>query len=418
MFRKLKKLFTTKIVLSPRYANSFIHRYNSRLLKITFGTQLTVDPNWAAVIVVKDVILDVFTAGKYEIQLGLIPKTARLLRLDRGKVKKHGTTAVVELPKKFKCDLYFVNLKPFENRYWQSDYIRVKKKKLKAFKFKAQGKYKVTVNNPAQAVGLFKIDWGKINNNKALPKLDFLVGEVCSEVLNKKSKITPEEILSKEFSEKFLQPKVDRQFIKYGLLIEGVSVENLVYPKSYSSEYQQEVLQIKDMIKAEEEKKEEEIKEEGATEQTVEDIKNAENNETEQNKEKDETDILIEDLIENSKEGLKQKLEKDNKKSSKGKKDIIIKSYTDEDKSSNYPLSETSETDNEKETKTSQQGLKLCPKCQNIVPLNSEICPNCGCAIKEDKVVESERFCPKCGKVVKEDDLFCECGCYLPPKNV
>ncbi|MBQ8762253.1 MAG: SPFH domain-containing protein [Clostridia bacterium] len=381
------KKSTPKIELSSKNKDTFIHHYNAKMITIVYGTQLIVESGWAAVIVAKNKVLDVFMPGKHEIQLGYIPKTAKALKLSKGKVTKHGKTSVSEIPKKFKCDLYFVSLSPLENRKWQSDYIRVARKKFKPFKFKVKGEYSVTITNPAQLLSLFLVDWGKIANNKALLKLDYLVGEVCSEVFLKKNKITPEELTSKEFLKNYLKPKIDKNFSKYGLTFNNLVVQDLIYPKNYTFEQTEKLSKIED--------------ESFICENKEENKKFADNKQLDSVEENTNLNDGVE-LLNNFEQ-----------------RKIVFKDYQD-NKTTN--LSENLNTNSEK---IGIKGLNKCPECDIILPYESSNCPNCGYNL-EDKTKyisvtntqKNARYCQKCGEKVEENALFCKCGCYLSQKDV
>lgn len=63
----------------------------------------------------------------------------------------------------------------------------------------------------------------------------------------------------------------------------------------------------------------------------------------------------------------------------------------------------------------STQGLRVCPKCQMHVTIESRFCNMCGYKF-EDKVeavknVIQKRVCRACGSALEDDAVFCgECG--------
>ena len=232
LFNLFKKNNKNTISLPSKSSNAFIQSYTRNLTKINIGDKLIVEKGWSAVLVAKDTVLDVFSSGEFELNLGMIPKVTAKFKLDKGRKVKKGKDIKVLLPNSFLCDVYFVNHKLFENRVWKSYAIRLKSNDNKRLKFWVNGRYDVRIDNPGDAVGLFLIDWGYINSDKVLGKLDFLVSEICTDILQKNSKKLPEEMMLKEYSETVLLPKIEKQFSKYGLVFSGVGVENIIYPRN------------------------------------------------------------------------------------------------------------------------------------------------------------------------------------------
>jgi len=232
-----KKMFSKKVISLPtKHRDVLIQPHSSGYTIIKLGQKLVVDNGWSAVIVAKDVVADVLMEGTHEISLAYIPKTTKLLKLDKGKVEKNGMFADVVLPTSFKCDLYFVRMDYIQGRKWESDLIKVREKEKKNLKFKMNGNYSFQVQAPDKVVDLFLIDWGKIKAGRAISKLDVLVGEVCDEILWNKRIKNRDELTQYDFGNLVLKPPVYKNFIKYGLCITDMQVEKIIYPESVTGQ--------------------------------------------------------------------------------------------------------------------------------------------------------------------------------------
>ena len=75
--------------------------------KIKFGEKIDVKPNFLAVLVYKNKIMDIFEEGRYRLDVPTMPLLSRYQKLT--KPNKKG-----DLPKKFRADIYCVNKRVFE----------------------------------------------------------------------------------------------------------------------------------------------------------------------------------------------------------------------------------------------------------------------------------------------------------------
>lgn len=237
-----KKVFGSKVISLPvKRRDVLIQPHSSGYTTINLGQKLAVDNGWAAVIVAKDEVLDVFMEGVHEVSLAYIPKTTKHLKLDKGKVRKNGVVAEVVLPKNFKCDLYYVRMDYIQGRKWESDLVKVREREKKSLKYKMTGNYSFQVQAPDKAVRLFLIEWGKINTGKAITRLDGLVSEICSDVLWHKKVKSKDELTQYDFGNQVLKPSVYKNFIKYGICVADMQVEKIIYPEIFGEDKYQQV---------------------------------------------------------------------------------------------------------------------------------------------------------------------------------
>lgn len=274
LIKFFKKMFSKKVLQMPtKKQDILIQAQSPGYTTVVLGQKLLVEPGFCAVIVAKDTVLDVFNEGTHELSIAYLPKTTKALALDKGKVRKNGSTAEVVLPKKFKCDIYFVRTEYIMNRKWQTEQIKVREKGKKKFKYSVKGTYSFQVENAGKTVELFLIDWARIRPGQAMLKLDDLVGDVCSDVLWSKKFKSPKDLTQYEFGNLILKPYVFKNFKKYGLSITDIQVEDIIYPQNLKTEKFESVV-------GEVQNKKEKIKEETSLVEVKEqkhDISNAKN---------------------------------------------------------------------------------------------------------------------------------------------
>lgn len=441
--------------LPPHSDNMLVQAVSYSLSKVTLGDTLKVKKDWMVVLVAKDKALDIFSEGEHKLNLGVMPLITKTLKLDIGKKKKRRGNIVVELPKDFLCDIYFVNMKLFENRVWKTESIKYKNKK-DITKFWVQGRFDVQVKNARDVIELFLIDWGFIRSDMALGKIDFLISEFLTEEISKIKGLSINEISKQDMFNRVLKPKIDKKFEKYGLSFSNVGIESVVFTKNaelaviknsdendkssdIETEKNQGILEIGDKIdedgqaidiqndenKIEElslsDEDKEEIKLSSKKEQNKEDAKPAfvgvrkhegkkanEENLCNDTKEKN-LDIISESLtVENEKSDVN--IEENLKDSAKNKRESVQKK---QESAKNSVFDNNVQQPNLSGRK--RQSIKLCKYCGEIVKAKSNKCEHCGRELEETKKI---RICPMCGAENDEGVLFCECGCYLPPKDL
>ncbi len=352
-----KKMFTKKVITLPvKRRDVLIQPLSSGYSRINLGQKLVVDSGWSAVIVAKDTVLDVFKEGTYELSLAYLPKTTKILKLDKGKVKKSGLSAEVILPTSFKCDLYFVRTEYIQGRKWESDLVRVREKDKKHLKYQLKGNYSFQVQAPDKVVGLFLIDWAKIKTGKSIVKLDSLVGDVCTEVLWKKKISSKNQLVEYDFANTTLKPVVYKNFIKYGLCVTDMQVEKVIYPEDFKGEHFSEV--TPEIFKSEDKSEKSTVSTSG---------ENLLENETEKllNGSSDEKSEDSDDLV--------QKLESN--QGNQPKRQIPFYSFSDS----------TKRNENYKTPSTLNEETEL-------------VCKHCGAKVPQDS-----KFCNKCGNIIKEN---------------
>lgn len=147
--------------------------------KLKFGTSIDVKPNFLAVLVYKNRIMDTFAEGRYRLDIPTMPLLARYQKLS--KPNKKG-----DLPKKFKADIYFVNLKTFVNSSFGDCIVRIKNKVYRNLNVFVDGNYSFQVTSPIDFLEALFTQYGTVNNGIARAELTDWVCRLVSRKLEKK----------------------------------------------------------------------------------------------------------------------------------------------------------------------------------------------------------------------------------------
>lgn len=74
-------------------------------------------------------------------------------------------------------------------------------------------------------------------------------------------------------------------------------------------------------------------------------------------------------------------------------------------------MSENNQVENTNEEMKSVDTERICVKCKNIIPEESDFCIKCGAPVKKTNEIPQERICRKCGRALTEDEDYCrKCG--------
>ena len=232
-FGLFKNMFNKKIKLDAKAFDDFIVPVKLKGNQIVIDSKLKVDAGHAAVIVCKDKALDMFAEGEYELSLPLMPKATKVMNLTKGKVQRNGKkSATMVFQKKFKGDIYYVNLNPFTGQDWSSvGGIEVKSKIYGTFAYRASGTFDFKVLDAAKAVKLFLLDWAYIKPGKAINKMKFYFGESAVQALYANKTNEPDSLLNKELMSEGLLNRIRPDFLKYGIEILNLGFDGVSLPK-------------------------------------------------------------------------------------------------------------------------------------------------------------------------------------------
>ncbi len=419
-FDLFKKKKQSALQLPEKFSSGFIQPLTSQRLEIKLGEKLIVNDGWSACIVVKDKPQDVFGAGEYELNLPMIPRTTRALKLDKSRIVKHKGKQEVVFKNSFKCDLYFVNMAPFTLQPWQANRVSKKNKLHGKFNVALNGTCTFQTTNVVDSIKLFLLEWAKIPAGKAQGRLLEYISEFASSALEWSRVSEPEIINDKVKIAEIIKEGVSKNLNKYGIALSDFVVDEVIFDRNISA-YLEQKKRDEPEIKADEivnnlnlEKESEPvtINLDNASESTV---------SVEKDSKQTNADAQVVNLDEANIENEKVVLKKDNKKSKKSKKIEKIDEKLSENKENTKENAEVINLDNGKDEKveTNPEPLDFTTMSdaellKSIVKKGSKKAQNNDKAKEsENDLPENSKKCPNCGKIHNSDDKICDCGCNL-----
>ncbi|MBQ7602532.1 MAG: SPFH domain-containing protein [Clostridia bacterium] len=217
------------VSLPDKFSNAVIHPVSNTYYTVNIGHNIVVNDGWAAAIVVKGKTRDVLPAGAHQLSLINLPNTTQVLNLHKGKLKKQGSSVTVELPQKFKCDLYYVNLGQVLDFPWHTGRVPVKSK--------LYGKYKVGINgilsfhvvDVAKFLSLMLLEHGHLFSGQGERVLSRFINEEMYDSILFSDFYNPRQFADKQTINQFLLNKLNENFNHYGLIIDNVDTQNVKF---------------------------------------------------------------------------------------------------------------------------------------------------------------------------------------------
>lgn len=371
MFGWLKKEKVKTLSLPDKYKGGFIQPLTSRLLEINLGEKLVVPTGYCAVIVAKDKPLDIFVAGEYELNIPSLPKTTKVFKLDKSKIKNKKGEKQIVFPTKFKCDLYFVNMSIFNGQEWIANNISIKDKECGRFSLSLSGKFSFQTNDIAHTIKLFLLEWAYIGASKAQTRLAQYMGEFTKDAVEWGKVTDPTILNNKEQMSEILSPILIKKFEKYGITISNFMVEKINFGRDITA-----ILEQKNRDKKTEDNEKHTIIEQEEDRQNI-FVNTKQNNEVEIQSEKP----ILADL-ENTNIDL---------------------SILDNEINENFDNIQFVENNPAKLDFTTMSDEEL---------LSKNFTKHKNIDFAKTDFVDTKK-CPKCGKLHSVDDQICECGCNL-----
>lgn len=223
LFSWFKNLFKKGISLAEVNEKQLVALVKDNA-KIKFGTSIDVKPNFLAVLVYKNKIMDTFAEGRYRLDIPTMPLLSRYQKLT--KPNKKG-----DLPKKFKVDVYFVNLKAFVNFNFDDCIVHIKNKVYKNLNVFVDGNYSFQVTSPIDFLEALFTQYGVVKDSIAKAELTDWVCHLVSKRLEKKQPTV--EMLYKMDPSCFdgLLDYVNKDVADCGIKLSGLNITKVKFPK-------------------------------------------------------------------------------------------------------------------------------------------------------------------------------------------
>lgn len=455
---KFLQLFNRNIKISKKAQDQLVSISNSNGI-VKVGSHLTVPEGFVAIICTKGKLCDIFTAGEYDLEPGMIRKATKIRKLSKPNKKGKFKT-------KFKGFVYFVNLKQFDNEVFES-YNGVVTKQPKLFKtiVTLNGTFSFKVSNPKKFMQTLISCYYNVSGDLPLQQVKLWAGEYADKFVQSK-KLIFEYFLNKiDILNDGCFNYMKKEFDTVGIELIDFKITNVVYPKSIKKKLDGGKIFFNNMEKV--------IKEENEKKEKLEQISKEENVDL-NNKEQDFNDNLFENNDEDKDENTKDLNEQDNLNNKDENEEDLTKSkenslqdlfnsqddtdylatnfntdyiYSAEqnneflnnnpaynqiqsnniDKKENETEDLTNITEKEQQVDLDSNAInnideinniedeeiksevikyKVCENCGANNPIDSKECFNCKnefckiCNTCGEKVKSSEFVCPKCGTII------------------
>ena len=177
LFSGFKKLMTKTITLSPYQRNDMVVFSRLKGGELRLGSEIEVEEGYCAILTHYDNICDLLMPGTHKFDgqgMPLLSKFAKPVKTKLGYVA----------PKKIKADLYFINLKSFDNNYFKTvDRVTAYSGKDKV-KMKVDGTYNVKVINALKLMKTLLSELAVVKEGRALKEIGAFTGEAVAKILN------------------------------------------------------------------------------------------------------------------------------------------------------------------------------------------------------------------------------------------
>lgn len=177
LFSGFKKLVNKTITLSPYQRSDMVVFARLKGGELKLGSEIEVEEGYCAILTHFDNICDVLMPGVHKFDgqgMPMLSKFAKPVKTKTGYVP----------PKKIKADLYYINLKSFDNNYFKTvDRVTAYSGKDKV-KMKVDGTYNVKVTNALKLMQTLLSELAVVKEGRALKELGALTGEAVAKILN------------------------------------------------------------------------------------------------------------------------------------------------------------------------------------------------------------------------------------------
>lgn len=227
MFKFFKKLFKKSVITAPAKSEKYSVFMSNAPLRIKLFSKIEVKPEYEAVVVSNNKVLDILKEGTFELTTAILPYTTRKFKLDKPD-KKHGGG----LPTDFVADIYYVHKTEFHDVKFQNVYkVPVRDKNFLKCKVGFKAIYSYRITNSEDYLNALFYEFPTIKGNMAQDQLSYWVSEyVCKKI--EKNKPELEKLYARD-SECFadMVEYLNKQFYDIGVEILSVEIKEVILPK-------------------------------------------------------------------------------------------------------------------------------------------------------------------------------------------
>lgn len=215
----LKGLFNKDLECKEDISNHFVYFFPlTKLIKV--NSNIIVPAGFEAVFVVKDTVCDVLKEGKHKITNASLPVLYSKLKLARP--KKNG-----RYTKKFKCDIYFVNLSDISTNFIGENPFVLKSYTFGKVKGYAEGMVDFRVVDSLSLIERLLIELPYIKNGKAISILGTVVGDEINSALESSDTKFRDIITHPNVIHKYLAQEMENKLDYMGIRILDAEISAL-----------------------------------------------------------------------------------------------------------------------------------------------------------------------------------------------
>ena len=241
LFSGFKKIINKTITLSPYQRNDMVVFSRLKGGELKLGSEIEVEEGYCAILTHYDNICDLLMPGTHKFDgqgMPILSKFAKPVKTKAGYVA----------PKKIKADLYYINLKSFDNNYFKTvDRVTAYSGKDKV-KMKVDGTYNVKVTNALKLMKTLLSELAVVKDGRALKEIGALTGEAVAKILNSNNFQLQDYIDRDPEITKVINDDVNKTMEKYGVEDSCVVINQLYLkqkPEPKGDEKKEEVTSSK-----------------------------------------------------------------------------------------------------------------------------------------------------------------------------
>lgn len=230
LFSRLFGGFNKSIQCGDDFDQHIIYMHPKSGKRIKINESITIGGNSLAVFACRDRVSDIIYPGKFKLNGSTLPETFKRLRLDRNSSKG-------EVPKYFKADIYFVNMKEFHDAsidaYKPFIFKNTPFGKVKGY---PEGLFNFKLVDGAELIKTLLLENAYIKNGLARKKIQIWVGDAISELLEKIGMSFVDILKENDKVNEELNSHIVNAVQGVGISVMGIRLESIKLPKKQQLE--------------------------------------------------------------------------------------------------------------------------------------------------------------------------------------
>ncbi len=225
MFGRLFRWLSNNIVPSGEIDRYFVYAYPLKHNKLKVNVSLDVPQGFQVVVVHNGKITDVVSSGKHRVNGSTMP--AIFQKLNLGKANKYGN-----YKKKFKANVYYVNLKTFTSfSYTSNNAFYLRSEKFGRIRGYSEGICNVRIDSAEEVIKFLLRYANNVKPHHVQREIGNLIGNAVNKCLEKSKLHFSDILLRPEKLDEHLNHAVGNMVNEYGIVAEEVKLHSLQLTK-------------------------------------------------------------------------------------------------------------------------------------------------------------------------------------------